>query len=109
MVKVGALVLLEIGGMANSLAVEVPNLKAAVVYGRQPAVGDVPKMEIWYNCTTQALMKELMQGAKGSYEDSLKPAKTIDYICMKKVNPTFHNDTSAARYNEVAAKWQQND
>ena len=34
------------GGMANSLAVAVPNLKAAIAfYGRQPTVADVPKIK----------------------------------------------------------------
>jgi carboxymethylenebutenolidase len=98
------------GGMANSLAVEVPSLKAAVAfYGRQPVTADVPKIKSAIQLHYASLDERVNAGAK-EYEEALKASgKTYELYMYEGVNHAFHNDTSAARYNEVAAKlaWQR--
>ena len=98
------------GAMANSLAVEVPSLKAAVAfYGRQPAIADVPKIKSAVQLHYASLDERVNAGAK-DYEDALKSnSKNYELYMYEGVNHAFHNDTSAARYNEVAAKlaWQR--
>lgn len=98
------------GAMANSLAVEVPSLKAAVAfYGRQPAITDVPKIKSAVQLHYASLDERVNAGAK-EYEEALKTnGKQYELYMYEGVNHAFHNDTSAARYNEVAAKlaWQR--
>ena len=98
------------GGMSNSLAVNVPSLKAAVAfYGRQPAAADVSKIK----CAVQLHYAGLDQGVNTgipAYEEALKKAGvTYELYMYDNVNHAFHNDTAPARYNEVAAKlaWQR--
>lgn len=98
------------GAMANSLAVAVPNLKAAVAfYGRQPATADVPKIKSAVQLHYASLDERVNAGAK-EYEEALKAnGKNYELYMYEGVNHAFHNDTSAARYNEAAAKlaWQR--
>jgi carboxymethylenebutenolidase len=98
------------GAMANSLAVAVPNLKAAVAfYGRQPATADVPKIKSAVQLHYASLDERVNAGAK-EYEEALKVnGKSYELYMYEGVNHAFHNDTSAARYNEAAAKlaWQR--
>lgn len=98
------------GAMANSLAVEVPSLKAAVAfYGRQPAIADVPKIKSAVQLHYASLDERVNAGAK-DYEEALKSnSKKYELFMYEGINHAFHNDTSAARYNEVAAKlaWQR--
>jgi len=98
------------GAMANSLAVAVPNLKAAVAfYGRQPATADVPKIKSAVQLHYASLDERVNAGAK-EYEEALKVnGKDYELYMYEGVNHAFHNDTSAARYNEAAAKlaWQR--
>ena len=98
------------GAMSNKLAVNVPSLKAAVVfYGTQPAVEDVPKIkaaiQIHY-----ASLDERVNARMAEYENALKAAN-IEYeqYLYEGINHAFHNFTSTARYNEAAAKlaWQR--
>jgi len=98
------------GGMSNSLAVNVPSLKAAVAfYGRQPAAADVSKIK----CAVQLHYAGLDQGVNAgipAYEEALKKAGVPYELYMyDNVNHAFHNDTAPARYNEAAAKlaWQR--
>ncbi len=98
------------GAMANSLAVNVPNLKAAVAfYGRQPDLALVPKIKAAVQ-THNALLDERINGGAPAYEAALKAAgvKYESYV-YEGVNHAFHNDTSAARYDATAAKlaWQR--
>ncbi len=78
------------GAMANSLAVEVPSLKAAVAfYGRQP---------------------ERVNAGAVAYEAALKENKiNYELYMYDGVNHAFHNDSAPTRYNEAAAKlaWQR--
>jgi carboxymethylenebutenolidase len=98
------------GAMANSLAVNVPVLKAAVAfYGRQPKTEDVPKIK----SAVQLHYGELDQGVNSgitAYEEALKSNKiNYELYIYPGAQHAFHNDTSAARYNEAAAKlaWQR--
>jgi carboxymethylenebutenolidase len=98
------------GAMSNSLAVNVPNLKAAVAfYGRQAATADVPKIKAAIQLHYASLDERVNAGIK-EYEEALKKeGKTYELHMYDGVNHAFHNDTSAARYNEAAAKlaWQR--
>lgn len=98
------------GAMSNQLAVNVPDLKAAVAfYGRQPEAADVPKI----NASLQlhyASLDERVNAGISAFETALKSNnKAFELYMYDGVNHAFHNDTSAARYNEAAAKlaWQR--
>ena len=98
------------GAMANNLAVNVPDLKAAVAfYGRQPAATDVPKIRAAVQLHYGSLDEGVNAGI-AAYEEALK-ANKINYelYMYEGAQHAFHNDTSAARYNEQAAKlaWQR--
>ena len=92
------------GGMSNKLAVNVPSLKAAVAfYGAQPAVEDVPKIKAAVQLHYAALDERINAGIP-AYEEALKKNKiTYELYMYDGVNHAFHNNTSAARYNEAAA------
>ena len=93
------------GAMSNYLAVNVPNLKAAVAfYGRQPDAADVPKIKAAVQLHYGGL-DERVNAGMAAYEAQLKAAgvKYEQYV-YEGAQHAFHNDTSAARYNEAAAK-----
>jgi carboxymethylenebutenolidase len=98
------------GAMSNTLAVNVPELKAAVAfYGRQAAVEDVPKIKAAVQLHYAALDERINAGI-ASYEQALKDNKvTYEVYMYPDVNHAFHNDTAPTRYNEAAAKlaWQR--
>lgn len=98
------------GAMANNLAVNVPDLKAAVAfYGRQPALEDVPKIKAAVQLH-YAGQDERVNAGMAAYEEALKKNNiTYEQYVYEGVQHAFHNDTSAARYNEAAAKlaWQR--
>ena len=98
------------GGMSNTLAVNVPDLKAAVAfYGRQPAAADVAKIKAAVQLHYASLDEGVNAGI-AAYEEALK-ANKINYelYMYEGAQHAFHNDTSPARYNEAAAKlaWQR--
>ncbi len=98
------------GGMANSLAVNVPSLKAAVAfYGRQPDVADVPKIKAALQLHYASLDERVNAGIPAFEEALKKNDKTYQLFMYEGVNHAFHNNTSAARYNEAAAKlaWER--
>lgn len=98
------------GAMANNLAVNEPQLKAAVAfYGRQPALEEVPKIKSAVQLHYAAL-DERVNAGMGEYEAALKKANVpYEQYVYEGAQHAFHNDTSAARYNEAAAKlaWQR--
>lgn len=93
------------GGMANDLAVNVAALRAAVAfYGRQPNAADVAKIKGAVQLHYGALDERINAGIP-AYEDALKKANVkYELYIYEGANHAFHNDTSAARYNEAAAK-----
>ncbi len=98
------------GRMANQLAVRVPELRAAVpFYGSQPATEDVPKIRAAVQLHYAGLDERINAGI-ADYEAALKAAGVRYELHMYDgVHHAFHNDTSATRYNEAAAKlaWER--
>jgi carboxymethylenebutenolidase len=98
------------GAMSNNLAVNVPELKAAVAfYGRQPAAEDVSKIKAAVQLHYGGLDERVNAGIP-AYEEALKKNNiAYELYNYEGVNHAFHNDTAPARYNEAAAKlaWQR--
>lgn len=98
------------GAMANNLAVNVPNLKAAVAfYGRQPDTNDVPKIKAAVQLHYASLDTRVNEGIE-KYIAALKANNIVHELHMYEgVNHAFHNDTAPARYDEKAAKlaWER--
>jgi carboxymethylenebutenolidase len=98
------------GAMANSLAVNVAALKAAVpFYGRQPAAEDVSKIKAAIQLHYAALDERINAGIS-AYEEALKKNNiTYELYMYEGAQHAFHNDTAPTRYNEAAAKlaWQR--
>jgi len=101
--KVGVVGFCYGGGVANALAVRLPDLAAAVpFYGMAPAAADVPKIKapllIHYAATD-----ERINAAWPAYEAALK-ANNIPYTAFTYAgtNHGFHNDTTP-RYDKAAA------
>ena len=98
------------GAMANSLAVNVPSLKAAVAfYGRQPSAEDTAKITAAVQLHYGGLDTRVNEGIT-AYEEALKK-NSIPYelYIYEGANHAFHNDTAPTRYNEKEAKlaWQR--
>jgi carboxymethylenebutenolidase len=98
------------GALANQLAVNVPDLKAAVAfYGRQPDVADVPRIKAAVQLHYGGLDERVNAGIP-AYEEALKKAgTTYELYIYEGANHAFHNDTAPTRYNEAAAKlaWER--
>ncbi len=98
------------GAMANNLAVNVPNLKAAVAYyGRQPEATKVAHIKSAVMLHYGGLDTRVNEGIP-AYEAALKENKiNYELFVYENVNHAFHNDTAGARYNEAAAKlsWER--
>lgn len=92
------------GAMSNQLAVNAPDLKAAVAfYGRQPAVAEAAKIKAAVQLHYAALDERVNAGMK-EYEQALKDnGIRYEQYVYEGVQHAFHNDTSAARYNKEAA------
>lgn len=93
------------GAMANTLAINVPELKAAVAfYGRQPAAENVSKIKAAIQLHYAGLDEGVNKGI-ADYEAALKKNNiTYELHMYEGVNHAFHNDTAPTRYNEAAAK-----
>lgn len=98
------------GALANNLAVNVPELRAAVpYYGRQPELTDVPKIKAAL-LLHYAGMDERINAGIPAYEEALKKAGVrYQLFIYEGAQHAFNNDTSPARYNAEAAKlaWQR--
>jgi carboxymethylenebutenolidase len=93
------------GGMANNLAVTLPELAAAVpFYGIQPAAADVPKIRAKL-LLHYAASDERINAGIAAYEAALKAAGVsyTKYV-YEGTQHAFHNDTAGARYNKNAAE-----
>ncbi|MCE4564571.1 dienelactone hydrolase family protein [Maribellus sp. CM-23] len=97
------------GWISNMMAVQVPDLKAAVpFYGGQPETGDVPQIKAPLLLHFASLDQRVNAGWP-AYEAALKAnSKKYTAYMYEGVNHGFHNDTTP-RYDETAAKlaWQR--
>ncbi|GAB2986966.1 dienelactone hydrolase family protein [Mucilaginibacter puniceus] len=102
--KVGVVGFCYGGGIANTLAVRIPDLKAAVpFYGSQPAAADVPKINAPLMIHNASLDTRIMAGS-AAYEAALKEnGKKYQAFVYEGVNHGFHNDTTP-RYDKTAAE-----
>ncbi|MBN2059613.1 MAG: dienelactone hydrolase family protein, partial [Deltaproteobacteria bacterium] len=92
------------GGMANQMAVNSPDLKAAVpYYGGQPKAEDVPKIKAPL-LLHYAGNDERINAGIPAFEDELKKA-SVDYklYMYEGVEHGFNNDTREI-YNKDAAR-----
>jgi carboxymethylenebutenolidase len=97
------------GGVANRLAVRLPDLAAAVpFYGRQPSAADAAKIKAPL-LLHYASLDTRITGEWPAYEKALR-ANHVTYTAYvyEGANHGFHNDTTP-RYDEAAAKlaWQR--
>jgi carboxymethylenebutenolidase len=93
------------GGMTNQVAVNAPDLNAAVpYYGRQPAAEDVAKI----NAPIMAHYAGNDPGIDAgipAFEEALKKYhKEYQIFMYEGASHAFNNDTNPDRYNEKAAK-----
>jgi carboxymethylenebutenolidase len=107
--KVGVVGFCFGGGVANKLAVRLPDLGPAdPFYGRQPSVAEAASIKAPLLLHYAALDTRITSGWPG-YEDALK-ANHVNYTAYvyDEVNHGFHNDPTP-RYDESAAKlaWQR--
>jgi carboxymethylenebutenolidase len=102
--KVGVVGFCFGGGIANMMAVRIPELAAAVpFYGSQPAAGDVPKIKAPLMLHYASLDTRITEGWP-PYEAALKAnGKKYQAFVYENVNHGFHNDTTP-RYDKAAAE-----
>lgn len=102
--KVGVVGFCFGGGIANLMAVRLPNLAAAVpFYGGQPPLEEVPHINAPLLLQYAGLDKHVNAGWP-AYEAALKKyKKTYTAYTYPEVNHGFHNDTTP-RYNRKAAE-----
>ncbi|MET3502624.1 carboxymethylenebutenolidase [Mucilaginibacter rubeus] len=102
--KVGVVGFCFGGGIANMMAVRVPDLAAAVpFYGSQPAVEDVPKIKAPLLLHYAALDTRITEGWP-AYEKALKEnGKKYKAYIYENANHGFHNNTTP-RYDKAAAE-----
>jgi carboxymethylenebutenolidase len=102
--KVGAVGFCWGGGMVNAMAVNAPDLAAAVAYyGRQPDPKDVPRIKARL-LLHYAGKDERINAGIAAYETALKAANIPYTLYMYEgVDHAFNNDTNAARYDKAAA------
>jgi carboxymethylenebutenolidase len=97
------------GGVANSMAVRIPGLSAAVpFYGGQPKTEDVPLIKAPLLLHYAGLDTRVNEGWP-AYEAALKAnGKEYTAFIYPGVNHGFHNDTTP-RYDKAAAElaWQR--
>ena len=103
--KVGVVGFCWGGAMANQVAVNSPDLTAAVpYYGRPPAAADVPKIKAAL-LLHYAGIDEAINAAIPEYEAALKKAGVAHTIHMYPgAKHAFNNDTNAERYDKAAAE-----
>jgi carboxymethylenebutenolidase len=98
------------GGMANQLAVNSPDLSAAVpYYGAQPASEDVSKIKASLLLHYAGIDERTNKGIP-AFEEALKKASINYKIYMYEgAKHAFNNDTWTDRYNKEAAQlaWQR--
>lgn len=103
--KVGAIGFCWGGGPVGELAVNAPDLDAAVVYyGQQPDASEVEKIRAPLLLHYAGLDARINAGIP-AFVDALKKAKKNYAMYMYEgANHAFNNDTSEARYHKQAAE-----
>jgi carboxymethylenebutenolidase len=93
------------GALSNQLAVNDPQLNAAVsYYGRQPESSDVAKIKAAVQLHYGGLDERINAGIP-AYEEALKAAKTrYELYIYEGAQHAFLNDTAPTRYSPEAAK-----
>jgi carboxymethylenebutenolidase len=93
------------GALSNQLAVNDPQLHAAVsYYGRQPESSDVAKIKAAVQLHYGGLDERINAGIP-AYEEALKAAKTrYELYVYEGAQHAFLNDTAPTRYSPEAAK-----
>jgi len=93
------------GAMTNQVAVNAPDLDAAVpYYGRQPVAEDVAKIKAPIMAHYAGNDQGINAGI-AAFEEALKANKKEYQIFMYEgANHAFNNDSNPERYNEQAAK-----
>ena len=102
--KVGVVGFCFGGGMANTLAVRIPDAIVAAVpfYGSQPPAADTPKIRASLLLHYAGLDQRINAGWP-SYEEALRAADVrYSAYVYEGVNHGFHNDTTP-RYDQAAA------
>jgi carboxymethylenebutenolidase len=102
--KVGVVGFCWGGGVVNDLAVNAPDLDAAVAYyGRQPKSEDVAKIKAPL-LLHYAGKDERIDAGIDAYKAALEAGgKSFTIYVYEGVQHAFNNDTSAARYDKAAA------
>jgi len=102
--KVGCMGFCWGGAMANQMAVNAPELSAAIpYYGRQPAAEDVPKIKAALLLQYAGLDERINNGIP-AFEAALKKhGKDYQIYIYKGAQHAFNNDTSE-RYHQEAAQ-----
>ena len=103
--KVGCMGFCWGGGMTNQVAVNSPDLTAAVpFYGSQPVSEDVPKIKASLLCHYAGLDNRINAGIE-AFEAALRAA-SVEYgmYMYKGADHAFFNDTRADRYHKEAAE-----
>jgi carboxymethylenebutenolidase len=93
------------GGMVNLLAVNAPDLAAAVpFYGLVPPAADVPRIKARLQLHYAANDPRINAGIP-EFEAALKAAGvSYEKFTYEGTEHAFHNDTAGARYNQAAAE-----
>jgi len=93
------------GGMTNQVAVNSPDLDAAVpYYGRQPSPEDVEKIKAPILAHYAGLDERINAGIPAFEEALKKYHKEYQIFMYDGAQHAFNNDTNPERYNEKAAK-----
>ena len=103
--KVGVVGFCWGGAMTNQMAVNSPDVVAAVpFYGRQPAAEDVPKIKASLLLHYAGLDERINEGIP-AYEAALKAA-AVDYklYVYEGAKHAFNNDANPGRYHKEAAE-----
>jgi carboxymethylenebutenolidase len=105
--RVGAVGFCFGGGMVNTLAVRLPDLRAGVpFYGSQPPAEEVPKIRAPLLIHYAGLDERVNAGWPAFKEALDANGKTYTMYMYEGVNHGFHNDTTP-RYDEAAATLAQ--
>jgi len=102
--KVGCMGFCWGGGITNQVAVNAPDLAAAVpFYGRQPAAEDVPKIKASLMCHYAELDERINEGIPEFEEALKKNDKDYEMFMYEDCRHAFFNDTGS-RYNKEASQ-----